>query len=484
MQGLEERPRSPGSPTISSRYHAPPDEKHQEEDGLRLPGAEEGELEMSIKAKAIPPELGLEEMIDDPVRMYLREMGQLSLLNAAEERLLARHMDEAKQLRGIVREYTASYSKEPKPVDIAIGMLEGFCQDAPIIDALMDELDLEEGTVFRRLSDPKLNEAIDGEINQQLLQALAEKTNATTYSVEQDLIRLSLNKLLLLPELLEAIGGGDSLPEPAYIGSVKFIGIVETHAALIEAHLQRVSAEGDRSRKHLIEANLRLVVSIAKKYIGRGMTLLDLIQEGSIGVIRAAEKFNYRKGYKFSTYATWWIRQAISRAIADKARTIRIPVHMWVIISKLVKVSRRLAQEYGREPTNDEIAVGMETHPDRVREIFKLSQEAVSLDMPIGEDEGSHLSDLVEDHSTLSPPEAAYYQLLREQVAEVLSTLTPRERRILELRYGLLDDRSRTLEEVGREFDVTRERIRQIEANALHKLRHPSRSKKLKGHLE
>jgi RNA polymerase primary sigma factor len=297
---------------------------------------------------------------------------------------------------------------------------------------------------------------------------LGEETEAVETEVEIDL------------SVPEGIGIDD--PVRMYL---KEIGRVPLLSAEDEVALAKLMEQGvEEAKRRLVEANLRLVVSIAKRYVGRGMLFLDLIQEGNLGLIKAVEKFDYRKGYKFSTYATWWIRQAITRAIADQARTIRIPVHMVETINKLIRINRQLLQELGREPTPEEIAFEMEIPVERVREIQKIAQEPVSLETPIGEEEDSHLGDFIEDEEAPAPAEAASFILLKEQLEEVLETLTAREEKVLRLRFGLDDGRARTLEEVGQEFGVTRERIRQIEAKALRKLRHPSRSRKLKDYLD
>ena len=301
---------------------------------------------------------------------------------------------------------------------------------------------------------------------------------------DMDIDGLDDEEAVELDKIDLSVPEGVSIEDPVRM-YLKEIGKVPLLSAEEEIELAKKMEQGDENaKKRLAEANLRLVVSIAKRYVGRGMLFLDLIQEGNLGLIKAVEKFDYRKGYKFSTYATWWIRQAITRAIADQARTIRIPVHMVETINKLIRVSRQLLQELGREPTPEEIAEEMDMPVDRVREILKISQEPVSLETPIGEEEDSHLGDFIQDDNVPVPADAAAFTLLKEQLVEVLGTLTEREQKVLRLRFGLDDGRARTLEEVGKEFNVTRERIRQIEAKALRKLRHPSRSRKLKDYLD
>ena len=339
-----------------------------------------------------------------------------------------------------------------------------------VMDALneydMNPLQMEE--VYDQLS------AAGVEINQGdiVLEAITDPDDAEAIPVVEPL------------EIDLSVPDGIAIDDPVRM-YLKEIGRVPFLSAEEEVEYAQRMEEGDEeAKRRLAEANLRLVVSIAKRYVGRGMLFLDLIQEGNLGLIKAVEKFDYHKGYKFSTYATWWIRQAITRAIADQARTIRIPVHMVETINKLIRVQRQLIQELGRDPSPEEIAEEMEIPVERVREILKISQEPVSLETPIGEEEDSHLGDFIEDEDALAPAEAASFFLLREQLEDVLGTLTPREKKVLQLRFGLEDGRSRTLEEVGQVFGVTRERIRQIEAKALRKLRHPSRSKKLKDYLD
>ena len=348
---------------------------------------------------------------------------------------------------------------------------------------------IEKGKKNEYLTYNEINAAFEGiEITPEEIEKLYDVLESEKVEIVEDMDKEleGIEDMEVSKEELEDLSIPEGISTDDHVKMyLKEIGRVDLLSAEEETELARRMAEGDEeAKKKLAEANLRLVVSIAKRYVGRGMMFLDLIQEGNLGLIRAVDKFDYEKGYKFSTYATWWIRQAITRAIADQARTIRIPVHMVETINKLVRVSRQLVQELGREPTPEELAKGLNMSVEKVREISKISHEPVSLETPIGEEEDSHLGDFIPDDDAPAPSEAASYVLLKEQLVDVLQTLTPREAKVLKLRFGLIDGRQRTLEEVGKEFNVTRERIRQIEAKALRKLRHPSRSKKLKDFLD
>ncbi|CAN5702209.1 hypothetical protein BH23CHL7_BH23CHL7_18220 [soil metagenome] len=458
--------------------------------------------------------------IDDPVRMYLKEIGKVPLLNAEEEVVLAKAIELGEQIveepqksilsvwewtrndterktRDKFPQHRLPYAEESDRiirVAFAAGEQDGVLQPVPDLHLTKAQRNSEGDVAKGWLKEAKVLVAdYNGKPTADKFTELVDFAFRSIHSGDLEshdnpgLIALyEWTKETAWEALRRFIMGGHEAE------LMREMGWDPEQDLSIKARdrrgvLVRIGREG---REQLTSANLRLVVSIAKKYIGRGMSFLDLIQEGNIGLIRAVEKFDYEKGFKFSTYATWWIRQAITRAIADQARTIRIPVHMVETINRLIRVSRGLLQELGREPTVEEIAEAMSkgqevvVTPDKVREIIKVSQEPVSLETPIGEEEDSHLGDFIEDRAALAPAEAASHQLLKEQVEAVLDSLSGRERRVLQLRFGLEDGRARTLEEVGKEFNVTRERIRQIEAKALRKLRHPSRSRKLKDYLE
>ncbi len=434
------------------------------------------------------PTPGDYEVIDDSTRMYLQELGRVPLLTAQEEKALSRKIELGRHVEKLKDNHFRQYHKCPSAVDIVIEVISPLSDAYPVVQIIEERVGIDPSSnVVETISSPEFRSAIDIVIAPSLIAASASGIDRGTTAAEESLVALSINSQLLPPRLLELLAGDRTswVELRALLANNMFLSRLDSHSSEFSAYFEEVRIEAEAAEKHLTEANLRLVVSIAKKHIARGTPFLDLIQEGNIGLMRAIDKFQYRRGYKFSTYATWWIRQGISRSIADQSRTIRIPVHMVETMNKLSRTTRQLVQELGREPTYEEIGGRLDMCPEKVGECMALfSHQPLSLDTPIGEDANRRLGDFVEDRSSLAPTEATSRELLKEQIDKVLNELTEREKKVLQLRFGLRDGCPRTLEEVGREFNVTRERIRQIEGKALRKLRHPSRSRKLKGYLE
>jgi RNA polymerase primary sigma factor len=426
-----------------------------------------------------------QEVEEDPIRLYLHEIGRVPLLTAKDEKITARRIEVGKRV-SVIKHGLEVDGNHASASRIFQEIIKDLGLSREIIRQLQENVGLPANTGFQQtITSEKFHTAIDGVIDPLMVQAIADKLALPPQPVESRLIALSVEIALLPEKVLTAIGRKAALSFiPSLVVEPAFIAKLDANEAYLSKYLEDVQKAEKFATGYLAEANLRLVVSVAKKNVGHGMSLLDLIQEGNIGLIRAVEKFNPHKGFKFSTYATWWIRQAITRSIADQARTIRVPVHMIETINKLLRISRKLTQEYGRDPTAAEIGQQLGLTAARVRGIIKVAELPISLELPMGEEADSHLGDFIEDHNAIQPLESASKQLLKDQINEVLLTLTIREQRVLQLRFGLEDGRSRTLEEVGLEFKVTRERIRQIEAKALRKLRHPSRSRKLRDYLE
>jgi len=444
---------------------------------------EEHEAEF-LDLRARPPKSNL---ATDSVSLYLAESGQTPLLNAEEEKLLGGLIEMGNHLCSLEKEWTSEYQRQPSAVDLLFALMERFCQAGLIFDALWRGFKLPpDESVADKALHTDLRRAIDGRIDPGIINRVAKATGASLTEAERSLVQLSLDSRLIPWYMLEKGWRFASVAElEEALESPESRAFLQKHLAEITIWLDHIRENSDRAAEHLVKANLRLVVSIARKNVDRGLIFADLIQEGNIGLIRAVEKFDHRKGYKFSTYATWWIRQAINRAVADQSRTIRFPVHMAESLGKMARVTHTLTQQYGRQPSSEEIAREMGVSPEKVDYLAgSVLRQPTSLDIPIGENGGSEFGEFVEDQKTPSPEQQAFGRMLEEEIRNALGKLPERERRVIELRFGLYNGCERTLEEVGAEIGVTRERARQIEKKAIKKLRHHGRSRRLKGYLE
>jgi RNA polymerase primary sigma factor len=421
----------------------------------------------------------------DPLHLYFHQMGRIPLLSVVDEKATARKIELGTHI------FAVKFDLETKGIRptaslVFQNIIRDFVQATEIIHRLREKLDLPQVTNFYQIvTDQKFKKTIDDVIDQLMVQSLADEMNLDPQLVESKITALSL-EIAILPEfVLDAIGNKTALDDvPILLTEKEFVGKLDAEQVYLNEYLEDLESERNKAKDYLIESNLRLVISIAKKYGGHGMSLLDLIQEGNVGLMKAVEKYNLHKGFKFSTYATWWIRQSVTRGIADQSRAIRVPVHMVETMNKVVRATRDLTQDFGRDPTPEEIGKYLGLTTKKVREIGKLEQLPISLELPLGEDGENNLGDFITDRDAPQPMDGASDQLLKDEIREVLSTLTPREQRVLQLRFGLEDGWCRTLEECSLEFSVTRERIRQIEAKALRRLRHPSRSRQLREYLE